>query len=473
MTDVDAVVVGSGPNGLVAAVRLAEAGAQVVVLEAAQKVGGGLRTEELTLPGFRHDVCSTVHALALGSPAFRALDLERDGLRLLHPPVPFGHPLADGAVLAHRDVEETARGLGRDGPAWRRLVGWLAGRGAPVVDSLLDPLAVPPRHPLGLAAFGARGVWPAYLAARAAFRDPAARALFSGAAAHSMLRLTQPATAGYGLMLASLAHSVGWPVAEGGSQQVADVLVQRLREAGGEVRTASPVRSMSDLPGHRAVLFDVTPRQLLVIAGEALPTRYRRRLAAFRYGAGVFKVDWAMDGPVPWRDERLADAGTVHVVGPMEQVVASEREVSRGGHPERPYVLFVQASVADLSRAPEGKQTGWAYCHVPNGSTVDMTQAIEAQVERFAPGFRERILARHTMGPAAQEAHNANVVGGDINGGAADLSQFLARPVLGLDPWSTPLPGVFLCSSSTPPGGGVHGMCGWRAAEAALRHLGG
>ena len=470
MTDVDAVVVGSGPNGLVGAVRLAQAGLRVVVFEAAEQIGGGLRTEELTLPGFRHDVCSTVHALAQAAPAFRALDLEREGLRYAHPPVPLGHPLDDlDAAILDRSVDVTARGLGRDGAAWRRLVGSIAARGPTVVDGLLSPFDIPPAHPVGLTAFGARGVWPATLVNSVMFREPRARALFAGVAAHAVLPLTDPATAGYGLMLASLAHSVGWPVAVGGSQSIADALAQRLRSLGGEIVTGTPVKSLDDLPSNRAVLLDVTPRQLLRMADTKIPDRYRKSLTRYRYGPGVFKVDWALDGPVPWRDPHLAEAGTVHVAGRAEDVAASERTVARGGHPDRPYVLFVQATVADPSRAPAGKHTGWAYCHVPNGSTVDMTDAIEAQMERFAPGFRDRVLARHVMDTAALEAHNPNEVGGDIGGGAADLRQFVARPVLSRNPWATPIPGVYLCSSSTPPGGGVHGMGGWHAANSALR----
>lgn len=472
MSDVDAVVVGSGPNGLVAAVRLAQKGLRVVVLEAAQQIGGGLRTEELTLPGFRHDVRSTVHALAQASLAFRTLDLARDGLDYAHPPLPLGHPLDDGpAVILQRDVDTTARDLGRDGAAWRALVGSVAERGTDAIDGVLSPFELPPRHPLGLAAFGLRGVWPAALVNRVLFREERARALFAGVAAHSVLPLSDAVTAGYGLMLASLAHSVGWPVAVGGSQAIADALAARLYSLGGEIVTGNEVRSLDDLPSHRVALLDVTPRQLLRIAGDRLPDRYRSRLCRYRYGPGVFKVDWALDAPVPWLDERLGGAGTVHLGGRAEDVVAGERLVASGGHPTRPYVLFVQATVADPTRAPEGRHAGWAYCHVPNGSTVDMTDAIEGQVERFAPGFRERVLGRHVMGPAALEAHNANEVGGDISGGAADLRQFVARPTLGLDPWATPVPGLFLCSASTPPGGGVHGMAGWHAAGSALRKL--
>jgi phytoene dehydrogenase-like protein len=472
VTEVDAVVVGSGPNGLAGALRLAEAGMRVVVIEAATTPGGGLRTEELTLPGFRHDVCSTVQALAQASLAFRALDLESDGVTYAHPALPLGHPLDHGdAVLVHRSVAETAAALGRDAAAWRHTVGAVVDGGTELVDGLLNPLQLPPRHPLKLSGFGVRGIWPATTLNRVAFREERTRAMFAGIAAHAILPLSSPGTAGFGLMLASLAHSVGWPVVVGGSQVLADAMVSRLRKLGGEVHLGHEVRSMSELPQAKVTLLDVTPRQLLRIAGPRLPDRYARGLRRFRYGPGVFKVDWALDGPVPWSNEGLAGAGTVHLGGSAAEIAASERTVAKGGHSSQPYILFVQASVADHTRAPEGKHTGWAYCHVPNGSTVDMTAAIERQVERFAPGFRDLVLARHTMGPAALEAHNANEVGGDINGGSATLTQFVSRPVLSPSPWSTPLPGVYLCSSSTPPGGGVHGMGGWHAAGRALHYV--
>ncbi|MCZ3390111.1 MAG: NAD(P)/FAD-dependent oxidoreductase [Actinomycetia bacterium] len=472
-TDVDAVIVRSGPNGLVAAVTLAEAGWRVLVLEAADQYGGGTRTEELTLPGFRHDVCSTAHPLALASPAFRALGLEREGLRLAHPEVPLGHPLALGqSLLLHQDVAATAAQLGRDGAAWTRTVGALGRRWASVADGVLEPLAVPPRSPLTTGAFGAAGLWPSTWFTRTVFREEPARALFGGLAAHATLDLAAPLTTAVGLLLGGLAHGVGWPVAVGGSQSIADALVRRLESLGGEVRTGHRVSSLADVPASRAVLFDVTPRQLLQIAGERFTPRYRRRLAEWRYGAGVFKVDWALDAPVPWVDERLAGAGTVHLGASMAELVAAERAVAEGRVSDRPYVLVAQATGADPSRAPEGKHTLWAYCHVPNACDVDMTDAIEGQIERFAPGFRDRVLARHVMGPAALEAHNANEVGGDIAGGVSDWRQMVARPRLSLAPWATTDHGIFLCSSSTPPGGGVHGMCGRSAAQLVLKRLG-
>lgn len=472
MPDVDAVVVGSGPNGLVAAVTLAEAGLRVLVLEAQEQAGGGLRTAELTLPGFRHDLCAVTHPLAQASPAFRALRLDREGLRFAHPDVPLGHPL-DGArsVLLRRGVEETARALGSDEATYRRVVGALVQRWEALVAGVLDPLALPPRAPVATALFGAAGVWGATSVTRHALREEPARALLAGLAAHATLDLSEPLTTGVGLLLGVLGHAVGWPVAVGGSQSIADALIARLRAHGGDVVTGHRVDDVDRLPSSRVVVLDLTPAQVLDVAAHRLPERYRARLRRWRYGAGSFSIDWALDAPVPWADPSLSGAGTVHLVGTAGEAVTSEREVMAGRVPERPYLIAGQPTVADPTRAPRGRHTFWAYCHVPNGCRIDMTDAIERQVERFAPGFRERVLARHVMAPDSLEAANANHIGGDIAGGASDWRQLAARPVLSLDPWSTPDPQLFLCSSSTPPGGGVHGMGGWGAARSVLRRL--
>ncbi len=445
------VVVGSGPNGLAAAIVLAQAGREVTVLEAEDVLGGGCRSAELTLPGYVHDLCATVHALALASPFLRELPLPE----LVQPQAPLAHPLDDGtAVMVSRSVAATAAALGQDGQAYRRLMEPLAR--PELFESVLGPLRVP-RHPALMARFGLRGVRSAAGVARSVFAGERARALLAGCAAHAMLPLTAPVSAAFGLVLLASAHAVGWPVARGGSQRVADALADVLRSYGGSMETGRRVTSLSEL-SDRPVLLDVTPRQFLTMA-DGLPGRYRR----FRYGPGIFKLDWALDGPIPWAAPEVARAGTVHLGGTLDEIVASEAASARGEHPERPFVLLVQATACDPSRAPAGKHTGWAYCHVPHGSTRDMTAEIEAQVERFAPGFSRLILARSAMNCADVERRNANHVGGDINGGLQDWRQLFALR------YSTPLPGVFLCSSSTPPGGGVHGMSGYWAARAALR----
>jgi phytoene dehydrogenase-like protein len=468
-TDYDAVVVGAGPNGLTAAAVLAGAGWSVLVLEAASEVGGGTRSAELTLPGFVHDVCSAIHPLGLGSPALRALPLTDHGVEWIHPDLPLVHPLDGGrAGVLHRSVATTAAGFGPDGRAYRRLMDPLLRGGDDLVSSLLAMLPLPPRHPIVLARYGLVGFQPAtWLGRRFTTDEPSG--LLAGVAAHAFLDLSAPITGGMGLLLAMLAHHVGWPMAKGGSGTIGRALASIIEERGGEIVCDHEVRDLADLPSARATVLDLTPAQVVRIAGPKLPAGYQRALRRYRYGPGVFKVDWALDGPVPWTNDDARRAGTVHVGGTMAEVAAGERDVAKGRNPERPFVLFAQQSLFDPSRAPAGKHTAWGYCHVPHGSTEDRTDAIERQVERFAPGFRDRILARHVMGPAAMQRHDANYVGGDINGGMADLRQFAFRPVRSLHPWATPVDGLYLCSSSTPPGGGVHGMCGQLAADLILR----
>jgi phytoene dehydrogenase-like protein len=469
--DLDAIVVGAGPNGLAAAITLARAGRSVRVYEAASEVGGGTRTLELTLPGFRHDMCSTILPLTLASPFFRSVDLASHGVEIVHPDVPVAHPLDGGqAAVLERSVAVTGERLGgADGKAWRRLFGPLVRDVEKIGPEILRPVAHIPRHPLAMARFGLPALWSAQGLAHHRFREDPARALFAGIAAHAMLRLDRPLSASFGLVLATYAHAVGWPMTRGGASVVAAALVAELEAAGGEVVTGHRVDAVADLPPARVVLFDVTPRQLIAIAGDRLSSRTRRHAERFRYGSGVFKVDWALDGPVPWAADGPRRAATVHLGGTLEEIAGSEADVAAGRHPERPYVLFVQYAPWDTSRAPEGKTTAWAYCHVPPGSDVDMTERIEAQVERFAPGFRDRILGRAVHGPAAMEAHDANYVGGDINGGIQDIRQLIFRPWPSLDPYRVG-EGLYLCSSSTPPGGGVHGMSGMLAARSALRH---
>lgn len=467
----DAIVIGSGPNGLAAAVTLAQKKLHVLVIEAAETIGGGTRTKELTLPGFRHDVCSAVHPTAVVSPFFQSLNLARHGLEFIHPELPLAHPLADGrAALLHRSLDDTVAGLGRDGWRYRALFETLVKRSGDLYPEILDPLRIP-RHPFLMARFGIRAMLPAHTLARLAFRDDEGRALLGGNAAHSVLPLESPFTSAIGLMLQMTAHAAGWPVAKGGSQEIANALAAELQELGGEIQCGRKVATLDELPNSRAVLFDTSPRQLVQIAGKALPSGYQRRLLAFKHGPGVFKIDYALDGPVPWLNEGCRKAGTVHVGGTLDEIARSEAQACSGEHPERPFVLVSQPSVCDPSRAPEGKQVLWAYCHVPAGSTRDMSQIIHAQIERFAPGFRDRILATHTLNTAQMEAYNGNYIGGDIVGGMANWAQLLTRPIVSLNPYATPNPRLFLCSASTPPAGGVHGMCGRNAARAVLRRL--
>lgn len=469
----DAVVVGSGPNGLSAAVALARAGLRVLVREAAATPGGGARTLPLTLPGFLHDHCSAVHPLAVASPFFRTLPLAGRGLRWISPPVAVAHPFDDGtAALLGPGFEATDATLGEDARAWRALFAPLARELPALLEEVLGPLLRRPRRPLLLARFGLPALLPAARLARARFRGPRARALLAGLAAHANRPLEAAASAAFALVLGAAGHAVGWPFPEGGAGAIAASLAAELGAHGGELSTSAEVRRLEELPPARAVLLDLTPRQVLRVAGARLPARYARRLAAFRYGPGAFKVDWALAGPIPWRAAGCAGAGTVHLGGTLEEIAASEAAVERGEVPARPYVLLAQPTRFDPSRAPPGRHVAWAYCHAPRGFEGDLTAAVEAQVERFAPGFRELVLARAVRGPAALERDDANLVGGDVGGGEASLAQLLARPVLSPDPWSTPVPGLYLCSASTPPGGGVHGMCGWHAARAALRDLG-
>jgi phytoene dehydrogenase-like protein len=466
----DAVVVGAGPNGLAAAITIARAGRSVVVYEAAPTPGGGARSAELTLPGFSHDPCSAIHPTALASPFFRSLDLPRLGLEWIHSPAPLAHPLDGGrAAVLELSVGETGAGLGDDGRAWRRTYGPLVRAADGLVPELMGPVVHLPRHPVALARFGLPGLRSARGFANSTFRGEEARALFAGLAGHSMVALDRPVTAAFGLAFGLFGHAFGWPMARGGSQRITGALVGALRELGGEIVTDHRVGSIEELPPARAVLFDVTPRQLVAIAGDRLPAAYRRRLEGYRYGPGTFKIDWALSGPVPWQADGPRRAATVHLGGTLDEITAGEAEVAGGRHPDRPFVLFVQQTPFDSSRAPEGRHTAWAYCHVPNGSTVDMTDRIEGQVERYAPGFRDLVLARSVRGPAALEAYDENYVGGDINGGLQDWRQLIFRPVPRLDAYTTGGRGIYLCSSSTPPGGGVHGMSGHLAARSALR----
>ncbi|MCH8184933.1 MAG: NAD(P)/FAD-dependent oxidoreductase [Chloroflexi bacterium] len=465
----DAIVVGSGPNGLAAAITIAQAGRSVLVLEANETIGGGARSEELTLPGFVHDTCSAIHPLAAGSPFFSTLPLSEHGLEWVFPPASVVHPLDDGtAIVLERSVEATSEALGVDSIAYKRLMAPFVADWDKLATNLLGPFRFP-RHPLLLARFGLKAVRSAVSVAQHQFRGERARALFAGLAAHSMLPLERRVSAGFGLVLGITGHAVGWPFPRGGSQNIADSLASYLRSLGGEIVTNTRVESVDELPEARSVLFDLTPRQLIGIVGDRFPSRYRRSLGRYRYGPGVFKMDWALSDPIPWKAEECARAATVHVGGTMAEIVASESAVWRGEPADKPFVLVAQQSLFDSTRAPSGKHTAWAYCHVPNGSSFDMADTIEGQIERFAPGFRDCILARSVMSPERIEERNANYVGGDINGGVQDLGQLFTRPTFRRVPYSTPAKGIYICSSSTPPGGGVHGMCGHFAALAALR----
>jgi phytoene dehydrogenase-like protein len=466
----DAIVIGSGPNGVAAALVLIQTGMKVLLLEAAPTIGGGCRSAELTLPGFVHDVCSSIHPMGIGSPYFRTLQLEKFGLRWVHPEAAYAHPLDNGtAGVVYRSIEKTAETLGRDGDAYTTLMHSLNPHWDIVCEALLEPLKMA-RHPFALAAFGLKALMSARFIIDSYFREDLARALLAGVCAHAELPFDAFASSSFGLVLGATAHIVGWPMPERGAQSLMNALVDLFKSLGGEVVTGCLVDDLLDLPPAKIVMCDISPSQLVRIAGGGkLPSNYVRALNSYVLGPGVFKLDYALDGPIPWTAPDCRKAATVHLGGTFEEIAQSEENCWRGRVSERPYVLLVQNATFDPTRAPAGKHTCWAYCHVPNGSRFDMTAYIENQIERFAPGFKELILARHAMSPQAMEAYNANYVGGDINGGAFIPSQLITRPVAKLIPYATPVEGLYLCSASTPPGGGVHGMCGYYAAHAAIR----
>ncbi len=475
MQDPEVIVVGSGPNGLAAAITMAREGWSVLVIEAADRAGGGMRTEEVTLPGFRHDLFSSIHPLAVASPFLSSLPLEAHGLAWVEPQVPVVHPLDGGEAIAlHRSLDQTVAALGVDGHAYRRLLGPALAQWRELIGGLLRPVRPFPLQP---ALYSPRALRFGIAALRSSrslnrrFDTDAARSLFAGLAGHSVMPLDRSPSAAPGLLLSLLAHAVGWPFPRGGARSLAEAMVSILRSLGGSIETGHTVESLDELPPSRAVFLDLTPAQILRVAGDHLPSSYRRGLERFDYGPGVCKIDLALDAPVPWTNELCRRTACVHVGGGANEIAAAEAQVWRGEHPERPFVLAAQTSLFDDTRAPAGKHTLWAYCHVPNGSTLDVSDRIESQIERFAPGFRERILARSVLLPAELERHNPNLVGGDINGGAQTLWQMLARPAARWNPYATPIDGLYICSASTPPGGGVHGMCGHLAARAALQSM--
>jgi phytoene dehydrogenase-like protein len=469
----DAVIVGSGPNGLAAAITLARAGLKVLVLEAKETIGGGTRTAEITLPGFRHDICSAVHPLGIGSAFFRSLPLADFGLEWIQPPAALAHPLDDGrAALLSCSLEESAASLGVDRRAYARLFTPLVDSWQAILDDVLGPLPIPPKHPFTLARFGLLALRSAQGLAESRFRDEPARALFAGLAGHGMLPLDEFTTASIALVLGLLAHAVGWPIPKGGSQNISNAMAAYFESLGGEIVTDRAVTSPADIPASRAVLLDITPRQVVQIYGDQLPPRYRKQLQGYRYGPGVCKVDYALSGPIPWKVEACAQAGTVHLGGGLKEISAGEKAVWRGEHPEKPLVLLAQQSLFDPSRAPGEQHTTWAYCHVPHGSDRDVSERITNQIERFAPGFRDLILVKHVYTAGEMQSYNPNYIGGDINGGVQDWRQLYTRPVASWSPYTTPVKSLYICSSSTPPGGGVHGMCGYHAARKVLKDLG-
>jgi phytoene dehydrogenase-like protein len=468
--DYDAVVVGSGPNGLSAAIELQRHGLSVLIIESKHETGGGLRTAELTLPGFRHDVCSAIHPLAAGSPFFNTLPLDQHGLKFIYPEVAAAHPFDDGsAAVLYNDIQKTMAGLGADAPTYNRLIGTTVSDWQHIVKDILAPLSIP-SNPFKMAAFGLNALPPAsHLVKKFSTRN--GKGLWAGMAAHSIQPLTNISTSAIALVLMAVAHVKGWPLPERGSSSIADALVSYFKLLGGKIQTGLHVTSLNQLPSAHAVLFDITPRQLLQIAGEQFSSLYKTQLRNFRYGAGVFKIDWALDAPIPFTAQAARNAGTVHIGNTYDEIAAYEEGIWNNRIGEKPFILLAQPSIFDPTRAPQGKHTAWAYCHVPNGSVQDRTDAIEKQVERFAPGFRERILARHTFNTMQLEEYNNNYIGGDINGGVLDIGQLFTRPALRWSPYRTSADGLYICSSSTPPGGGVHGMCGYHAARRAIRDL--
>ena len=468
--DFDAVVVGAGPNGLAAAIALQQQGLSVLLLEASDRPGGGLRSGELTLPGFTHDICSAIHPMAVGSPFFSALPLRDHGLEYIYPGFAAAHPFDEGiaAVLGGTEQETAAR-LGKDEAAYLKIMEPLGKDWPLIVSDVLGPLHFP-AYPLKLANFGLKALTSALFLAKR-FHTREARGLWAGMAAHSMLPLSRLDTSAIALVLMTVGHSKGWPIPRGGAMAISDALVSYFVSLGGKLETGFRVDSLDQLPSSKAVLLDLSPRQLLKIGGHRWSSLYKWQLEKYRYGMGVFKVDWALDAPIPFKASVCRQAGTVHIGNTLEEIAASEQLTWDGGHPDKPFVLVAQQSIFDSSRAPAGKHTGWAYCHVPNGSTTDMTDRIEGQIERFAPGFRDRILARHVLNTAQLEEYNANYIGGDINGGAIDLSQLFTRPALRSSPYRTSAKGIYICSASTPPGGGIHGMCGYHAARRALKDI--
>jgi phytoene dehydrogenase-like protein len=464
-----ACVIGAGPNGLAAAIVLAQAGLEVEVFEAEPVAGGAVRTMELTLPGFHHDFGSAVHPMAAGSPFFSSLPLRENGLEWIHSPAVLAHPLDDGtAVMLERDLAEAERSLGEDGKAWRSLIKPFVDRWPELASEVLGPINLLPRHPFLMASFGLSGVRSARSLAQR-FRSERTRALFAGFAAHSFLSLDEPLSAAFGLLMAIPGHTVGWPIPRGGSQSLTNALCSYLSKLGGSVKTSTRIERLSDLPSYDLLLCDIGPRQLARIAGDRLSQTYKRQLENYRYGAGVFKVDYALASPVPWKAKECLRAATVHIGGTFDEIGASEKSVREGREPERPFILLAQPTLCDPSRAPEGKNIAWAYCHVPNGSKVDMLPRIENQIERFAPGFRSTVLARRVFSPVDLEGMDANLVGGDIAGGAMSIRQLLFRPTR--RHYATSAKDIYICSASTPPGGAVHGMCGFHAAKMALARM--